>query len=266
MRAFLQSYGGGRMPEECRVVARELATRGAGAATVVALTEEQLERSGPSGAAAMRQGDVAVGNAGFVKRCVALLGLPAQSAPDYPPCLEHLLKRRMWSCTLGEAAAQLAGTGAAATTAFYIKPAQEIKAFSSEEASAEVLDELLARFPASFPVSCSEKVAIACEHRVYIARGRVLAVSHCPHPGCERAPLDMAVVESAVATLQASGEALAGFGIDFCVIKRADGGLETALMEVNDGANCGFYEGVSDRDYTAMVEARWEELLPAVPP
>ena len=48
---------------------------------------------------------------------------------------------------------------------------------------------------------------------------------------------------------------------DFCVIKRADGTLETALMEVNDGANCGYYEGISDRDFAAMIEARWEELL-----
>jgi hypothetical protein len=275
MRAFLQCYGAGRMPEECRVVARELAARGAAAATVVALTEEQLELSGPGargGAAnaAMRSGDIAVGNPSFVKRCVALQGLPAQAAPDYPACLAHLLKRRMWTCTLGEAAALLAaGSSNAATpaapaapaAAFYVKPAQEIKAFSGEEASAEVLDDLLSRFPASFPVSCSEKVDIACEHRVYVARGRVLAACHCPHPGCERVPLDMAVVEGAVAALQASSEALGGFGIDFCVLKRAGGALETALMEVNDGAICGFYDGVSDRDYTAMVEARWDELL-----
>jgi hypothetical protein len=71
MRAFLESYGGGRMPEECRVVARELATRaGAAAATVMALSEEQLARSG---AAAMRPGDIAVGNAGFVNRDFAAM-------------------------------------------------------------------------------------------------------------------------------------------------------------------------------------------------
>jgi len=223
----------------------------------------------------MAPGDIAVGNASFVSRCVALQGLPKQAAPDYPACLAPLLQRRLWTCTLGEAAASVAA-GAEASV-FFVKPAAVIKAFSGEEATAEVLGELLTRFPASFPVSCSEKVDIACEHRVYVAHGRVLAVVHCPHPGCERAPPDMAVVEGAVAALQASGEALAGYGIDFCVIKKAangsgggggggggggsGSGLVTALMEVNDGANCGYYDGCSARDYTAMVEARWEQLL-----
>ncbi len=75
-----------------------------------------------------------------------------------------------------------------------------------------------------------------------------------------RRPLDEAVARGAVATLQASGEALAGYGIDFCVIKRG-GGFLTALMEVNDGSTTGVYDGVSAADYTAMVEARWQQLL-----
>jgi hypothetical protein len=109
-------------------------------------------------------------------------------------------------------------------------------------------------------VCCSEKVDVACEHRVYVARGNIKAAVHCPHPGCEKAALDMDVVQAAVATLEASGEALGGYGIDFCVIKK-DGKLVTALMEVNDGAMCGMYDGISAEDYTDMVVSRWAQLL-----
>ncbi len=101
---------------------------------------------------------------------------------------------------------------------------------------------------------------MACEFRVYVARGDIKAVAHCPHPGCEKAALDMGVVRGAVATLEASGEALGGYGIDFCVIKK-DGALVTALMEVNDGTMCGIYDGISAEDYTDMVTARWAQLL-----
>jgi adenylate kinase family enzyme len=160
----------------------------------------------------------------------------------------------MWRATLGTASAGAEGAP------FFIKPAEDAKAFNGEEATREELAALRARFPASFPVLCTEKVDIVCEYRVYVASGRVLAACHCPHPGCERAPLDMAVVEGAVATLEESGEALRGYAIDFCIMKK-DSALITSLLEVNDGAMTGFYEGVSDTDFAAMVEARWAELL-----
>lgn len=263
MKVILESYGGGRMPGDCRVVASEIATRPAGSATTVPLTMEELERA-PAAVVAMSPGDIAVGNAPFVKLIVERQGLPKQPAPDYPECLQPLLHRRLWTTTLGGAADELAAAaaaGGAGSASFYIKPAEDIKAFSGEQATPEFVAELLSRFPASLPVACSEKVTIACEHRVYVAHGRVLAVCHCPHAGCERTPPDMAVVTGAVGSLAASGGGLAGYGIDFCVIKGPGGGLTTALMEVNDGACCGFYEGVTPREYTAMVEARWSELL-----
>ena len=93
-----------------------------------------------------------------------------------------------------------------------------------------------------------------------MARGVIKATCHCPHSGCERVPLDMDVVREAVATFERSGEALGGYGIDFCVIKKG-GELVTALMEVNDGGICGYYDGVTDADYTEMIEARWNQLL-----
>jgi hypothetical protein len=249
--AFLQCFSNGRSPEEVRFVEKELAARPAGSVRTVKVLEEDVPTSEEL---VFSRGDFAVGNATFVKKCLARAGVPLPPAPDYPACLAPLLHRRLWRATLGACEERAGGAP------FFVKPAEDIKAFSGEEATPAELAHLRSRFPASFPVVCSERVDIACEYRVYVARGVVLAVAHCPHPGCEKAPLDEAVARGAVATLQASGEALAGYGIDFCVIKRG-GGFVTALMEVNDGSTTGVYDGVSPADYTAMVEARWQQLL-----
>ena len=171
-----------------------------------------------------------------------------------PPQSTHATPGRLWTTTLGSAEE---GSGGAP---FYIKPAEDAKAFNGEEATPAELAALRRRFPPNFPVACSESVDVACEYRVYVARGAIKAVAHCPHPGCEKAALDMDVVRAAVATLEGSGEALGGYGIDFCVIKKDGGVLVTALMEVNDGAMCGVYDGVTAEDYTEMVEARWQQL------
>ena len=251
--AFLQVFSNGRSPEEARFVEKELATRPAGSVRIVKVQEEDAPTCRELGS--FSPGDFAVGNATFIKKCLARAGVPLPPAPDYPACLAPYLHRKMWRATLGACAA---GSGGAP---FYVKPAEDIKAFSGEEATPAELAHLRSRFPADFPVVCSEKVELACEYRCYVARGAVRAMCHCPHPGCEKAPLDEAVVREAVATLEASGEALAGYGIDFCVIKKEGGALVTALMEVNDGTTTGVYDGVSAADYTEMVEARWQQLL-----
>ena len=253
-KVILECFSNGMMPEECRVVEKELATRVKDSFITTKVTQEALAMQ--RGELGLSPGDFVVGNAPFIKLCIERAGLSPLVASDYPRCLESLLQRRIWQCTLQDAATLAMTTDAK----FYIKPASDIKAFSGEEATSGWLQELLTRFPATLPVSCSEFVDIACEYRVYVAQGRLLATCHYTHPGCERAPLDHTVVERTVATLQASDEAMSGYAIDFCVLKKPSG-LVTALMEVNDGTTTGFYAGVSERDYTAMVEARWRQLL-----
>ncbi len=250
---FLQVFSNGRSPEEARFVEKELAARAACSVRAVKVLEEDVPTS--PALAHFAPGDFAVGNATFIKQCLARAGVPLPPAPDYPACLAPYLHRKMWRATLGACGE---GSGGAP---YYVKPAEDIKAFSGEEATPAELAHLRSRFPPDFPVVCSEKVDIACEYRVYVARGVVKAVCHCPHPGCEKTPLDEAVAREAVATLEASGEALAGYGIDFCVVKKGGGAHVTALMEVNDGTTTGVYDGVSHADYTEMVEARWQQLL-----
>jgi hypothetical protein len=176
--AFLQCFSNGRSPEEVRFVEKELAARPAGSVRTVKVLEEDVPTSEEL---VFSRGDFAVGNATFVKKCLARAGVPLPPAPDYPACLEPLLHRRLWRATLGACEERAGGAP------FFVKPAEDIKAFSGEEATPAELAHLRSRFPASFPVVCSERVDIACEYRVYVARGVVLAVAHCPHPGCEKA-------------------------------------------------------------------------------
>jgi len=75
--------------------------------------------------------------------------------------------------------------------------------------------------------------------------------------------LDMNVVEQAVITLCSSdeGKHLKGCGVDFAVMKKEDGSLVTCLIEVNDGFSLGHYIGLSGKDYTDLLIARWYELM-----
>jgi hypothetical protein len=57
---------------------------------------------------------------------------------------------------------------------------------------------------------------------------------------------------------------LAGCSLDFAVMKKKVDGVDTfltTLIEVNDGFALGYYEGVSPKDYTDLLIARWAQLL-----
>jgi hypothetical protein len=76
----------------------------------------------------------------------------------------------------------------------------------------------------------------------------------------------MAVVEEAVQILFESkeGAELTGCALDFAVMQRLINGeetRETCLVEVNDGYSLGRYEGLSGKDYTDLLVARWAQLV-----
>jgi hypothetical protein len=59
-------------------------------------------------------------------------------------------------------------------------------------------------------------------------------------------------------TESAEGKDLAGCALDFAVMRRNDSEtLLTGLVELNDGFSIGAYDGVSEKDYTEMLIARW---------
>lgn len=244
------------MPPESALVKAEMEKRGV---EVVLRSSEEMQ--GLWGA--VKRSELVVGDFDWTRQALGKLGVPMPTPPDYPDCLQHLLHRRVWRATLGEVAAQLLGGGEGAPKRLFVKPAEDTKAFSGLVASAdEWIQYLLEQFPPSFPLMCSELVEIAAEYRVYCVNGAVRQV--CQYVGPKELALDMAVVGEAVRLLFSSDSdhQLAGCGIDFALIHPAGSDqLVTALVEVNDGYSLGAYDGLSQKDYTDMLAARWQQLV-----
>lgn len=254
-RAFIQKFvteikgqSVDRLPPENAMVLAELTARHV---PCVVLTTEQF-LAHPS----LTEHDLVVGDFDWTRAALQRLRRPFPVACDYPPCLRHLLHRRIWESTLGDVAAQLAG-GAAA---MFIKPAVDTKAFSGLVASVDWLAYLREQFPASFPVLCSELVHIVSEYRVYVVHGAVRSVCNYKGRADGEGAIDMAVVNGAVNALMAVAPAPAACAIDFAVIRQG-GGVVTSLMEVNEAFSLGAYEGLSGRDYTDLLVARWQQLV-----
>ena len=177
---------------------------------------------------------------------------------DYPECLKHLLHRKIWTTTLGEVEKYLQ----TATDSIFIKPASDIKAFNGLiEPQDQMLWYVLEQFPRNLEVCCSELVEFVSEYRVYCINGEIKGISQYLGPK-DAPPVDQKVIEDAVKTLFSSpeGQDLAGCSLDFAVMKKKDNDTEifvTTLIEVKDGFALGYYEGVSPKDYTDLLIARW---------
>ncbi len=136
----------------------------------------------------------------------------------------------------------------------------------------QMLDSLLAGIPGVMPalpaataVFCADLVDMLAEFRVYVVDGAVRAICQYRGAGGALAQLDEALVKQAVQTFAASAEGAhvrSGCAMDFAVVRDAgSGALTTCLVEVNDGFSLGRYAGVSGRDYTDLLVARWAELM-----
>ena len=250
-RAYIQTFDG-RMAPESKLVQEEMNAR---SVPVILLTTEQLLAHPPK----FSRDDLVVGDFDWTRFALKQLGVAMPEPPDYPACLQHLLHRKIWTTTLADVAAQLR---ASPGERLFLKPSEDTKAFSGLVASAdEWVDYLVESFPGALPVVCSELVEMLSEYRVYCVAGKPRAV--CRYLGPEEPALDAAVVEEAARLLRESAEGapLQGCGIDFAVMRLADGRVVTGLVEVNDGYSLGAYEGVSAKDYTDMLVARWARLV-----
>jgi len=214
----------------------------------------------------LTQHDLVVGNFDWTHIATKQLGCTV-TPPDYPKCIEHLLHRKIWQSTLGEVQAFLKSKERKVEQVF-IKPAESAKVFAAIiEPKDQMIDALIAGVPGvmpglakSTPVHCAEVVKMLSEYRAYVVEGEIRQVCH--YIGKKEVKLDMEVVKKAVNTLCKSeeGKHLRGFGIDFAVLEK-DGKRVTCLIEVNDGFSLGKYEGLSGKDYTDLLVARWAELV-----
>jgi hypothetical protein len=282
-RAFFQPGFMVEIQEELRgrgVAVRELSTAATAGKPAI---RREMETLG------LGARDLVAGIPWYVELAFEVMGLPAPPLPDYPACLAHLLRRRMWQSTLGQVEANLA---AGTHPRIFIKPAEGAKGFSGAIVTGPVDDLLSGEFgflsPEIFPnvadsggreapVHCSEVLDMNSEYAVYVVEGAIRKVCHymCKRSTCRCAAgemaaagqpvlaLDMAVVEDAVERMSASEEmrALAGYRADFVLAKRdGEARYETTLCEVNDGYVSGRYDDCPPADFTDMLVARFAAL------
>lgn len=179
------------------------------------------------------------------------LGIPIPEPDDYPDSLSGFLHRRVWTSTLGEIERAVEN---GSVPPVFVKPAQRRKSFTGAACYSERDFAVLGKVSRRQRVWCSELVRWLTEYRVYVIDGRIVAVDH--YDGDGAVPLDLGVVEAAVAAHRRSGSAPSAYGIDFGVL----GSGETALVEANDGYALGAYAIDADL-YTELVLRRWRQLL-----
>ncbi len=179
------------------------------------------------------------------------LQIPIPAPDDYPEALRPYLRRRVWTSTLGEVERAL-DSGELAP--LFVKPAYRRKSFPGTVCYSDRDFAAFGHVSRRQPVHCSELVTWLSEYRVYVSRGRILAVDH--YAGDRARRLDRAVVESAVTAHRRAGTAPSAYALDFGVL--ADG--STALIEANDGFALGAYDIAPDL-YTELLMERWRELL-----
>ncbi len=171
--------------------------------------------------------------------------------PDYPACLTHLLRRRVWSSTV-EAVRR--GVDSPEWRPRFVKPLGAKKRFTGRVVHGPYDLGDLAGVSGKLAVLCSEVVEFASEHRAFVLRGEVVGVRR--YAGEGGAEPDPDVVRDAVARWGASGEAPAAYALDVGVLPPG----ETALVEVNDAYGLGAYD-LEPARYADLVAARWLEIV-----
>jgi hypothetical protein len=243
--AYLEERGAGRLSPEIHDVRSELLRRGVPCELFTA--KRVLRRQLPLAR------DVFV--AGYIPTLLQVLkqlGIEPPEPNDYPPCLRPYLRRRVWESTVAAVQARLEDE----REPVFVKPRGRVKRFTGAVFDSYHDVWQFQGVSRRQPVYCSEVVTWRSEHRVYVVRGRIVGV-RC-YQGDAGVEPDLAVIEEAIALLEASGAAWAGYGIDFGVLA----GGATALVELNDGFGLGSYD-LEPAAYTELLLARWEELMQA---
>jgi hypothetical protein len=195
------------------------------------------------------------GSVPFVLHAMRQLGVAVPQHVPYPEELAPWLHRRVWR---RDRLRDVLNNLDKDASPVFVKPALGWKKFTGFVV--EFADDY--RFSGvsrNIPVWVSEPLSFVSEWRAYVANGVVLDVRFADHGGDRGIKPDLEVIDEAVALHTRSGNAPAGYVIDFGVT--VDG--RTALIEVNDGFSFGAYDGLAASIYWEVTAARWRELLAA---
>jgi hypothetical protein len=195
---------------------------------------------------------MAVGSISFVKHALRQLDKSLPIHAPYPDVLSHLLHREVRYLDALLDAKSMVARG----ERLFIKPADGWKRFTGFVAESES-DYRFGGASNWKPVWISEPVEFVSEWRVYVTGPDILDIRFSDHGGDKTIRPEPAVIVDAVSALYDAGKSLAGYCIDFGVLK--DG--RTALIEMNDGFSFGAYDGLPSEVYWKVTTARWAEMV-----
>jgi hypothetical protein len=242
--AFIQELGNGALRQEERLVAEALGKKGI---SYQFYTEKRIHRR----QLPLTGNSLVVGDMPCMYGAMKQLGIPIPAANTYPKSLSSFMHRSVWQSTVGQLTRDVwEETG----NSVFAKPADRQKVFTGQVFAWPSDLYCLHGISQRQPIICSDPVRWLSEYRIYVCNNRVLSVDH--YAGDMDIKPSMQTIDAAIECLASSDESYSGYAIDFGVL--ASG--ETALVEMNDGFAVGAY-AIGAEDYTAMILARWEELL-----
>ena len=188
------------------------------------------------------------GGVGTIRQLLQRAGRPAPPNIDLPTSLTEWVGRRYWQSTMGKIRSIV---DSPEFQPIHIKPLDWHKLFKGTVIRA--FRDLIptASISSDEPVLVQEYVEFVSEWRASILRDKILNIGHYRGD-----PLVFPDAHVAKAALKAFEERPISFGMDWGITSSG----QTLLVEVNDGFSLGNY-GLRGGEYTALIEARWRQLM-----
>ena len=242
-KAFVQQQGNNKLGIEEAMVSRELISRGI---EVELFSKKMISRR----ALPLSKNTLVVGDMDVMYGALKQLDVEIPIANSYPPSLNYLLFRNIRKGTILDLECLLRD----GSDPIFVKPAGTQKRFTGRIFESEQDLYFVGSVSRKQKVWFSDTVSFVSEFRVYV----VDSVSRCiaPYEGDYNIGVRKEAILTAIEKLDSYNESMAGYAIDFGVLDTG----ETALIEMNDGFAVGAYDGISGKDYTDMLLARWLEL------
>ncbi|MBP0020550.1 MAG: ATP-grasp domain-containing protein [Cyanobacteria bacterium SBLK] len=249
---FLQECGNGKLDPEGESLYREFKKRDY---PITLFTPKQLHRRRLK----LDCESLLAGEIPIVLSALKQLKISFVKIRDYPNSLEQFFHRRIWQSSLGKLETRL---HQGRNQPIFAKPANRSKRFTGK-----IFDSfhdlwVVSEVSRQEKIWCSEVVHWLNEYRVYVTKdcnsdSQIVGIypyNVKQHETNQK--IDISIVREALQCLDKAGESVAGYALDFGILETG----EMALVEMNDGFSLGNY-GLSDRLYTDLILARWEELI-----
>lgn len=192
---------------------------------------------------------IVFGGVGTIRQAISRIGRLPPPNLDFPDSIRQFAGRRIWESNMSEVR-KLVNENSDALP-IHIKPRDHHKLFKG--VLVRGFRDLIpsASVAGQEPVLAQEAVDFRSEWRATIFRRAIINVAHYKGD-----PLLFPNVQTMRSALDLYTDCPIGFAMDWGITSTG----ETLLVEVNDGFSLGNY-GLRGHEYTALIEARWRELM-----